>query len=54
MDGIEETQMPCSDKIAFDTLKQAQTAATVAGHQHGAKLKAYRCRYCHLYHLSSS
>lgn len=46
--------LPCEDKIAFDTRKAAQTAATVAAHQHGANLKTYLCRYCRLYHLSSN
>lgn len=44
----------CQDKMAFDTEKQAKTAATVALHQRGTKLKAYRCKSCRLWHLSSS
>jgi len=46
--------LPCSDKLSFDTQKQAATAATVAQHQHGTKLKVYRCRYCNLWHLASN
>jgi hypothetical protein len=49
----EETVLPCADKLAFDTQKQAQAAATVALHQHGTTLRVYRCRYCGLWHLSS-
>jgi hypothetical protein len=49
----EENLLPCADKLAFDTQKQAQAAATVALHQHGSKLRAYLCRYCGLWHLSS-
>jgi hypothetical protein len=49
----EENVLPCADKLAFDTQKQAQAAATVALHQYGSKLRAYQCRYCGLWHLSS-
>lgn len=45
--------LPCSDKIAFDTQKQARVAAVVAHHQHGAQLKTYRCRLCKLWHLAT-
>lgn len=45
--------MPCEDKLAFDTKQQAQDAANVAAFQHGAKLKVYKCRHCGLWHLSS-
>lgn len=49
----EPAPLPCADKLAFDASKQAQAAATVALHQHGTKLRIYRCRYCDLWHLSS-
>lgn len=45
--------LPCSDKMAFDSLKQAKSSAVVAEHQHGTKLKAYKCRHCGLWHLAS-
>jgi hypothetical protein len=48
-----EEVLPCAEKLAFDTEVQAQAAATVAEYQHGVKLKAYQCRYCGLWHLSS-
>lgn len=54
MDATANDILPCADKLAFDTLKQAGAAAVVADYQHGAKLKAYRCRHCRLWHLSSS
>ena len=54
MNEGEQAELPCKDKLAFDTQKQAQAAATVALHQRGIKLKTYVCRYCGLWHLSSS
>jgi hypothetical protein len=49
----EKPELPCHEKLAFDTQKQAQAAATVAAYQRGIQLKVYRCRYCGLWHLSS-
>lgn len=46
-------ELPCHDKLGFDTQKQARTAALVADYQYSAKLKVYRCRDCDLWHLSS-
>ena len=46
--------MKCEDKMTFDDKKQAQNAAVVAAHQRGAKLKAYHCNHCDLWHLSSN
>lgn len=54
MEFSEVEPLPCADKLVFDTQKQAQAAATVAEYQHGTKLKTYQCRYCGLWHLSSS
>ncbi|HSX32284.1 MAG TPA: hypothetical protein VLF43_03415 [Candidatus Saccharimonadales bacterium] len=50
----EQAPLACSDKLAFDTQAQAQAAATVAAYQHGATLHTYICKYCGLWHLSSS
>jgi hypothetical protein len=50
----EESVLPCADKLAFDTPKQARAAAAVAEYQHGAQLKIYRCRHCNLWHLSTA
>lgn len=44
---------PCADKMRFETLREARASATVALHQHGTKLKAYKCSHCQLWHLSS-
>lgn len=49
----DEANKSCDDKLAFDTQKQAQTAATVAQYQHGSKLKPYHCRECGLWHLTT-
>lgn len=49
----DEQVLPCSEKLAFDTQRQARAAATVARHQHGVALKVYKCRYCDLWHLAS-
>ena len=46
--------LPCADKLAFDTPTAAQAAANVADYQHGTKLRAYHCRHCSLWHLSSA
>lgn len=54
MDTEDQALLPCAEKLVFDTPKQAQAAATVAQYQHGAKLKAYLCRYCRLWHLASN
>ena len=51
----EETaaELPCVDKIAFDTPEAAQATSTVSEWRYGGKLKVYKCRHCHLYHLAS-
>lgn len=45
--------IPCSEKLAFDTQTEANAAAVVAEHQHGTKLKSYKCKHCGLWHLAS-
>lgn len=50
----ENAGLPCADKLAFDTRKDAEATANVAHYRYGNKLKAYVCRYCNLWHLSSS
>jgi hypothetical protein len=49
----EEVVLPCADKLALDTKKQAEDATTVAKHQHGTKLAVYKCQYCNLWHLTT-
>jgi hypothetical protein len=53
MSDEEEQLLPCAEKLAFDTAKDARAAATVAEYRYGTKLKIYQCRYCGLWHLSS-
>lgn len=48
-----EIVLPCADKLAFDTKLQAQGSATTIKWRRGAKLKAYKCQHCDLWHLSS-
>jgi len=50
----ENEALPCSEKLAFDTYKEAEAAAIVAEYQHGTKLRPYECRYCGLWHLTSA
>lgn len=52
MDKAED-ELPCQDKLAFGTQKEAETAALTAQWQHGSKLKVYRCKHCNLWHLAS-
>ena len=49
----DQYELPCADKIAYDTQKDAQAAATVARHWHGSKLYTYKCQYCALWHLAT-
>jgi len=49
----EESALPCAEKMALNTKKEAEVAATVADHQHGTKLVPYKCQHCNLWHLKS-
>lgn len=53
MSEDESATMPCADKLAFDTQKEAKAAANVAAYRYGTLLKTYRCSHCDLWHLSS-
>lgn len=53
MNDTDTDKLPCAEKMVFDTKEQADSTALAADWQHGASLKSYRCRYCHLWHLSS-
>lgn len=53
MDDSDEVTLPCADKLAFETRRQASAAANVAQYQHGASLRPYRCRHCSLWHLTT-
>lgn len=46
--------LPCADKLAFDSEKEALDQARVIKWRRDTKLRAYKCRYCQLWHLSSS
>ena len=48
-----EPGLPCADKLAFDTKEQAEATALAADWQHGASLKAYKCKHCQLWHLAT-
>jgi hypothetical protein len=50
----ELVELPCAEKLVFDTKAQAEASAVVADYQHGIRLKAYVCRHCQLWHLSSN
>ena len=49
----EDPVLPCSEKLAFDTKKEADAAAVVADFQHDAKVASYLCQHCSLWHLKS-
>jgi hypothetical protein len=51
---MDNAKLPCSDKLVFETRKEAAAAANVAQWQHGASMKPYLCSHCNLWHLSSS
>ncbi|HSX30495.1 MAG TPA: hypothetical protein VLE99_01100 [Candidatus Saccharimonadales bacterium] len=53
MNDTEPAPLPCAEKLAFETVKAARATATVSEHRYGGKLKVYKCRHCHLYHLAS-
>lgn len=54
VDTDENNGLPCAEKLAFDTKKDADATANVAHYRYGNKLKSYVCRYCNLWHLSSN
>lgn len=49
-----ESDMPCAEKLAFNTKDEAKAAAMFADYTYGSKLKVYKCTHCGLWHLSSS
>jgi hypothetical protein len=51
---MSDSPLPCAEKLAFDTFRDAQAAATASQWRYGSKLKVYHCRHCQLYHLSSN
>lgn len=50
----ESEKTKCAQKLVFNSRKEAEASAVALEHQRGVKLKAYKCRHCGLWHLSSS
>ena len=51
----ENTELPCAEKLRFDTRDQAQASAVVADWQHRTKLKVYLCKNnLHLFLINSA
>jgi hypothetical protein len=50
----DEQPLPCAEKLAFDTKDAARATAATSEWRYGTVLHVYKCRYCHLYHLSSN
>lgn len=48
-----EEQLPCYEKLSFDTKDAADGAAVYAKYLHGTELKVYKCTHCNLWHLAS-
>jgi hypothetical protein len=53
MESSDENKLPCAEKLAFNTRKEAQGTATVSEWRYGGNLKVYKCRHCHLFHLAT-
>jgi len=53
-DELSEVALPCAEKLAFDSEKQATATATTSEYWYGTRPHAYKCRHCGLWHLSSS
>ncbi len=50
---IGDTALACHEKLAFPTRQLAEAAAAVDAYRFVSNLKAYKCRYCTAWHLSS-
>jgi len=50
----EAETLPCSEKLAFDTKREADATANVVQYRYGSIVRSYQCRYCGLWHLSSN
>lgn len=53
MEESEKTPLPCAEKLTFNTKDEADASAAAVRYQRGTKLRAYECRYCRLWHLTS-
>ena len=50
----DDASLPCKDKIAFDSKKDALGAKALAKHRYGNSLVVYKCKYCLLWHLATN
>lgn len=49
----QEIPLPCAHKIAFESKKAAEATSTTSEYWYGIRNHAYKCRYCHLWHLAT-
>lgn len=47
------SELPCKDKIAFETKKDADGTKALAKHRYGSILVVYKCKHCLLWHLAT-
>jgi len=52
--STDDQTLPCEGKLVFESPDAAASAAAAVDWQRGAKLRGYRCKYCRLWHLTSS
>lgn len=52
----DELKLPCAEKLAFDTAKEARAVAVTSAYHHGDNpgVRPYRCPHCHLWHLATN
>ncbi|HSX46429.1 MAG TPA: hypothetical protein VLF87_00340 [Patescibacteria group bacterium] len=49
----DDKPLPCANKLSYDTKVEATGAAAAVDWQYGARLVPYKCRHCHLWHLTT-
>lgn len=49
----ENADLPCHEKMVFESKLAAEGVAAAAKWQHNADVKPYKCQYCNLWHLAS-
>lgn len=54
MDQANSVPLPCAEKITYDTKEKATGAAAAVDWQRGLALRAYNCRHCQLWHLTTN
>jgi hypothetical protein len=50
----DQDQLPCSDKLSFDSKLQADATANIVSYRYGSSVYPYVCNDCGLWHLSST